>query len=145
MEIYQNSIKNSYMCNSNSSDEINFAIWLHEMHLRHHTANVASQSHQNLDSAAMKVEFELKSDPLLLLQLTNLLRQSEKSNIIFRIRAKLRHTDEIDSLLLGVETRRQIVAVALIVTVVETKKLKKFACMRIEFLLNHFVAFFVMC
>lgn len=41
----------TYMCNSYSSDEINFAVRLNEMHFGHDTTDVSGKCYQNFDSA----------------------------------------------------------------------------------------------
>lgn len=73
--------------------------------------------------------FIYENIPLLLLLL--LLCKSKKSDIVLGIRADLSETNEIDTVLLGVETRWQIVTVSLIVAVIEAKMIAKF------FMLNH--------
>lgn len=44
----------AYMSNSNASDKVNVSVRLNQMHLRHDTTHIASESGQNLDGAESK-------------------------------------------------------------------------------------------
>lgn len=116
------------MSDSDASDEINISVRLDKMHLWHNSPNISGKSCKNFNSAKNKNIYLRTYFSLLLLLL---LCKSKKSDIVLGIRADLSETNEIDTVLLGVETRWQIVTVSLIVAVIEAKMIAKF------FMLNH--------
>lgn len=57
-----------------------------------------------------------------------LLRKCKKSDVVLGIRADLSETNEIDSVLLSVETRWEIVTISLIVAVIKAEMIAKILC-----------------